>query len=399
MSFEPSPTRPATPKPTLRWDIFCHVIDNFGDIGVSWRLARQLAQEHHQSVQLWVDDLSALTAMEPSLTLTSESQLIHGVQVRYWPDTWCQQQVADVVVEAFGCTLPAPYLDLMATTTPRVLWLNLEYLSAEDWVEQCHGLTSKVGNRFQKYFFFPGFTDKTGGLLREENLIAQRHQFQSNRREKNAFLNRLGLHLPEDALCFSLFSYENPGLHSWLDALSQAPKRVHLLVPQGRILQDLQRWLGVDALGAGDSAQRGALDIHILPFLSQDDYDRLLWCCALNIVRGEDSFVRAQWAGSPMLWHIYPQPEDAHQPKLQAFLTLYLQGLSADAADALKHFWLAWNTGANLADSWARLSPHWSAIQGNAQRWCNHLARQKNISQQLVTFAEKQIIFAPRNLS
>ena len=26
----------------VTWDIFCSVVDNFGDIGVTWRLARQL---------------------------------------------------------------------------------------------------------------------------------------------------------------------------------------------------------------------------------------------------------------------------------------------------------------------------------------------------------------------
>ena len=35
----------ATPAPALRWDLFCRVIDNYGDIGVSWRLARVLREE------------------------------------------------------------------------------------------------------------------------------------------------------------------------------------------------------------------------------------------------------------------------------------------------------------------------------------------------------------------
>ncbi|MEO7887531.1 MAG: elongation factor P maturation arginine rhamnosyltransferase EarP, partial [Polaromonas sp.] len=44
---------------SLQWDIFCKVIDNFGDIGVCWRLAADLASRGHK-VRLWVDDASAL---------------------------------------------------------------------------------------------------------------------------------------------------------------------------------------------------------------------------------------------------------------------------------------------------------------------------------------------------
>ncbi|MBY0444112.1 MAG: elongation factor P maturation arginine rhamnosyltransferase EarP, partial [Burkholderiales bacterium] len=40
---------------TVRWDIFCRVIDNYGDIGVCWRLARQLSFEHGFAVRLMVD--------------------------------------------------------------------------------------------------------------------------------------------------------------------------------------------------------------------------------------------------------------------------------------------------------------------------------------------------------
>ncbi|HET9045379.1 MAG TPA: elongation factor P maturation arginine rhamnosyltransferase EarP, partial [Casimicrobiaceae bacterium] len=40
-----------------RWDVFCKVVDNFGDAGVCWRLARQLVAEHDLAVTLWIDVL------------------------------------------------------------------------------------------------------------------------------------------------------------------------------------------------------------------------------------------------------------------------------------------------------------------------------------------------------
>ena len=36
-----------TARQPLLWDIFCQVIDNHGDVGVCWRLARELAARGH----------------------------------------------------------------------------------------------------------------------------------------------------------------------------------------------------------------------------------------------------------------------------------------------------------------------------------------------------------------
>src|SRR5690606_4716652 len=122
-----------------------------------------------------------------------------------------------------------------------------------------------------------------------------------------------------------------PGLAGWLDVLAKDGRATHLLVPEGRILGDAQRWLGVTSLSAGDIQVRGALTVQVIAFMRQEQYDHLLWCCEFNAVRGEDSFVRAQWAGRPLLWHIYRQDEDIHLDKLDAFLELYTAALSPAA--------------------------------------------------------------------
>ena len=127
------------------WDIFCRVIDNFGDIGVCWRLARQLAAEHNQRVRLWVDDLDSLIRIWPE-TCQLDQQQIAGVNVCRWNPEFCADvQIADVVIEAFACDIPALYLDEMAQLkhlgqTP--VWVNLDYLSAESWVEEFHRMPS-----------------------------------------------------------------------------------------------------------------------------------------------------------------------------------------------------------------------------------------------------------------
>lgn len=368
------------------WDIFCSVIDNYGDIGVTWRLARQLVAEHNARVRLWVDDLSAFGRLCPEADAHATQQFQQGVEVRLWPVPWQPVEAADVVIEAFACELPAAYIEAMRARQPKVLWLNLEYLSAEEWVEGCHGLPSLQSNGLQKFFFFPGFTAGSGGLLRERDLLARRQAFQADAQARASFLHSLGVQALPGARLISLFAYENDALGGWLDALAADTRVTQLLVPEGRILGNLQAWLGCCALGAGDVHRRDHLQVQILPFVRQDQYDRLLWCCELNAVRGEDSFVRAQWAGRPLLWHIYRQAEDAHLDKLEAFLALYIEGLSPTASAALTGFWRAWNTDEALGDSWRALLESWPELAEHAERWCLRQASQPDLAAALAHF-------------
>ncbi len=375
----------------MKWDIFCNVVDNFGDIGVTWRLARQLAAEHGQIVRLWVDEPAVFAPLCPQADPEAESQLQQGVEIRHWRWDWQPVEAADVVIEAFACQLPEQYLEAMAARAEPPRWLNLEYLSAEDWVGGCHGLPSFQPNGLQKTFYFPGFTDDSGGLLREAALLERRQAFQSGPGARKAFLEELGVALEPDALLISLFAYENSALAGWLDALAAGAQQVQLLVPVGRVLADLARWLGEEKLHAGACFRRGSLAIQVLPFVSQEDYDRLLWCCDFNAVRGEDSFVRAQWAGQPFLWHIYQQEEGAHWDKLEAFLTVYCRELSPAAAVALTASWRAWNRGEGMGQAWSGLLEQWPELRHHAERWCQAQAARVDLATGLVQFCTKPL--------
>ncbi|WP_194787806.1 elongation factor P maturation arginine rhamnosyltransferase EarP [Pseudomonas sp. UFMG81] len=363
------------------WDIFCTVVDNYGDIGVTWRLARQLVAEHDLAVRLWVDDLGSFARLCPQLDVTAEQQWQQGVEVRHWAAEWQGAEPAQVVIGAFACQLPPAFVEAMARQPKPPLWLNLDYLSAEDWVEGCHGLPSPQANGLRKIFFFPGFTAKTGGLLRETSLLPRREAF-----ERASFLAGLGVAPQHGARLVSLFAYENPQLGNWLDVLAGDTQPTHLLVPQGRILADLGHWLGEADLPVGALHRRGSLTVQVLPFVSQDDYDRLLWSCDFNAVRGEDSFVRAQWAGMPMLWHIYIQDENAHWEKLEAFLAVYCLGLSAAAGQALSALWRAWNMDRPMGQAWQALQPHWEEVRRHARQWCAEQAAQPDLATKLVQF-------------
>lgn len=369
-----------------RWDIFCSVVDNYGDIGVTWRLARQLAAEQGHAVRLWVDELGAFVRLCPEASLDAQCQHCSGVEVRQWAEPFPAVEPAQVVIEAFACQLPASYIEAMTVSGTRCLWLNLEYLSAEDWVAGCHGLPSPQPGGLQKFFFFPGFVEETGGLLREADLLTRRRAFQADAQAQQAFLQSLGVVRKPGARLISLFAYENAGLAGWLDALAADPQPTQLLVPQGKILADLQTWLGEGPLSPGDHSRRGNLLIHVLPFVAQGDYDRLLWCCDLNAVRGEDSFIRAQWAGRPLLWHIYPQEEGAHWDKLEAFLAIYDADLMPEAAAAQAEFWRAWNTGERMEAAWPALLAAWPALQRHAEQWCDQQAARADLATALEQF-------------
>ena len=351
--------------PTLA--IFCKVVDNYGDIGICWRLARQLQREHGLAVTLWVDDLASFRRICPEVDVRSSEQTVHGVLVRHWrgqEDSFAPGDVADIVIEFFACDIPPAYIEAMAGCEPRPAWLNLEGLTAEEWVEGCHRLPSMHPRlKLTKHFFFPGFTAQTGGLLREGGLERERQDFQSDPDAARAFLRGLGLPDAEiDAYKVSLFCYPHAPVAALFDAWRAGAEPMTCLVPEGVAREAVEAFLGRPGT-AGALATQGALTLRVLPFVPQPDYDRLLWACDLNFVRGEDSWVRGQWAGKPFVWHIYPQDENLHHKKLRAFLGRH----SADIG-SVNAFSLHWN-GATGEGSSAVDSPAlWSALRGDSAR-------------------------------
>lgn len=327
----------------MTWDLFCRVIDNFGDIGVCWRLACDLAARGEQ-VRLWVDDAAALAWMAP--------RGMAGVTVAAFDGA---TDPGDVVVEAFGCNPPPAFVAAMAQRRP--VWINLEYLSAEAYVERSHGLPSPQPNGLTKWFFYPGFTARTGGLLREPDLLAQRDAF-----DRDAWLARFGLQLRPGEQVVTLFCYDNPAIPALLASLAAAPTLL-LLTPGFAQRQ-------VTTLPAGMRSVA-------LPWLDQPGFDRLLWAGDLNFVRGEDSLVRALWAAAPFVWQIYPQHDGVHADKLQALLDRLppVPGLAA--------LWQAWN---GLRADWPGLpaAAPWRQASRTARE---DLAAQDDLTTQLLRLA------------
>ncbi|ENO85623.1 hypothetical protein C666_15020 [Thauera linaloolentis 47Lol = DSM 12138] len=338
---------------------------------------------------MWVDDWAVLARICPPVAAIDPGRggIVAGVELRHWAAPFPLVEPAGVVIEAFACDIPAEHLHTMARRQPAPVWINLEYLSAEDWVSGCHAMASPHPRLpLVKHFFFPGFDDGSGGLLRERGLLERRTAFHHDRAGRADWFASKGVAPEEGALCVSLFAYGQPDLPGLLRSWAEGPQRMHVFVPEGKVMADVERALGPIRLSAGGSVRMGELGVHVLPFTDQDGYDALLWACDLNFVRGEDSFVRAQWAGVPFVWQIYAQQDDAHFDKLDAFMASYASGLAEREADALARFWRAWNGRGKLADAWPAFAAALPVLRRHAAGWCDALAAQPDLVTRLTRF-------------
>ena len=348
----------------MRWSIFCRVVDNYGDIGFAWRLSADLAARGEQ-VRLFADDRRALAWMAPAGAA--------GVEVLAWDDAAAAS--ADVLVETFGCGLPDRVEAELAAGTQRPICLNIEHLSAEPFVERSHGLPSprfsEAGEKHTTWFFYPGFSERTGGLLREPGLLQRRREFGDGRE----WLAAMGIERRDAERCVSLFCYRNPALGVLLDRLGETPAL--LLLTPGPATEQARALLGA-------SLRRGALRAVCLHALPQPDFDRLLWSCDLNFVRGEDSLVRAIWAGVPFVWQIYPQDDGAHAAKLDAFLDRFLEGATVPLAMAVRETFAGWNDLGSAQGPFALPDPaSWAA---HCCSWRDRMAARRDLASTLLEF-------------
>lgn len=379
-------TEPA-PRPA-RWDVFCRVVDNHGDAGVCWRLCCDLASRG-LAVRLWIDDARALSWMAPAGH--------PSVDVRGWPDdvddavagALGQDAPADVVVETFGCGLPSSVLTGLASADEQgvpAVWINLEYLSAEAYVERSHTLPSLqmsgAGRGLTAWFFYPGFTPGTGGLLRESGLREYRDRF-----DRSAWLRDQGIDWRPDERVVSLFCYENPRLPALLEALDAQPTL--LLTTPGAATDQVRALSSVRPPGS-------ALRVQTLPWISQTDYDHLLWSCDLNFVRGEDSLVRAIWSARPFVWQIYQQHDGAHGQKLSAFLERVLDDSSGALPVGASNAMRAWNGLLTTSDATPTAAAAWAILNDRIgmEAWrarcsevADRLSETDDLGTQLIAFA------------
>ncbi len=382
--------------------ILCQVVDNFGDAGVCWRLARDLAAGPHFEPTLIIDQPETLAQIEPRLRCSSNATadcrsaetLLDGVRIiaRAGLETTPRTPPPAVLVSALGCEPPTWLRTQLAGGPPRPLWLQLEYLSAEPWVEDCHGLVSiKPADAAREHFLYPGFTDRTAGLLRERTVFERRDAFRASG-QPATFLRGLGAAPRPDQRVFSLFCYPSAPIERWFEALAAGPAPTLVCVAGGSAQVALRAVLD-DDLAVGDRRGLGQVEFVRLPMLDQEGYDQLLWSCAFNVVRGEDSWLRAHWAGVPFVWQAYPQAELLHLRKLDAFLARMRASSPSLAADhaRIADLMRAWNRADldAIGSAWqtfdARLRAS-DALGEPYRRWVASLAVQTPLTERLTRY-------------
>lgn len=373
--------------------VFVRVIDNYGDAGVGWRLSCLLAEYLHMHVRLWIDDTDALNKLVPA----PEKQA--RITIEAWQgDAMMQQQLsaaADpvLVIETFGCELPPQVLERMRQCRP--LWLNWEYLTAEDWAVGLHAMSSLQPNGLEKYFWFMGIDAGSGGLLREPDYLAEREKFRQQPQLQQAFRQEYGLPLQHTGQLWLVFAYTSGQWAQWMAMWQQADTPVTLWLAGGQVIESLRaaKLIAPEELQQeGDICELGNVTLVRIPFVPQAAFDRLLWLADAAIVRGEDSFVRALWAGLPFFWHIYRQDDDVHLQKLHSFWFKAMQGWPAELRQAFTVLSDDLN-GAGAVSSlkreqaWQYLCAHWQSWVKSAAAWSEMLHGQDNALEKLARFS------------
>lgn len=282
-------------------DIFCRVIDNYGDAGVMWRLARALRADNYR-VRLIIDEPNTLRSLAGSpencpVEKIGESE---NIGVYLWEKSWaegtCPLEPAQAVIEGFACRLPPDYEKKMTRRAPK--WFNIDYFSAEDWIEGCHLMPSiDPATGLVKTNYFPGVTSKSGSLIFENDYEEKKTQWLNLHCEKH------------EALKILFFAYPYGPIEALAHAFSEIHRPIELMLTPCEASRLLAQAL---------TAHSEGITLKSLPFVAQKDFDTLLWDCDIAFIRGEDSAARAMLAGVPFLWHIYHQDDNVHMVKLKA---------------------------------------------------------------------------------
>lgn len=311
-------------------DLFCHVIDNYGDAGVALRFCRAFRQKHPAcTVRLFIDEMKALLEITSSLDAVSPLQNLDGITIinlqSLTPEGICSIGPAEIIIEAFACHIPEWYLDKAYFT--KCLIINLDYLSAESWTAGYHLKESLLPcGSAKKYFYMPGFTDGTGGILPNEPFLpCQLH--------RGAFPAPVTEHLctlgyPNDfhsiAAIGTLFTYEK-SFDTLLSQLNTTFASSLLLCFGNKTHIGMRNTLKrLKCLHSpGDTVfLYGTVSIALLPFFEQRIFDQLLYTTDFNFIRGEDSLTRAILAGRPFLWNAYLQDEKYQLVKVEALCSM-----------------------------------------------------------------------------
>ena len=305
-------------------DIFCEIIDNYGDIGVVYRLAKEMDKIFPDSkVRVFLNRLEEFKSINSNV-VDSPIQIIENIEYitfDYLKENIGKFSASQVIIEAFGCKIPEEYMDIAYENSD--LLINLEYLSAEDWIEDFHLQSSPLGRgKLKKVFFMPGFTERSGGVIADSNYLDRIKKVFENK----DFYTKKYLSEIEDRdskIVGTLFSYEK-NFTTLFEDLKKLDRDVVILAMGEKTQESLKKIFKKNSReDFRNFIKYGKIEVRFLDFLNQEEYEELINVVDFNFVRGEDSFIRAILTGKPFMWHIYCQEDYAHMDKIEGFLDKY----------------------------------------------------------------------------
>lgn len=374
-------------KNYISTDIFCNVIDNYGDIGFCWRLAKNLTIRYNWNVSLLVNNLISFSKIEKNIDIRRDCQIIDKIKIFSWNEKELLNiKPAKIIISAFSCNLPNIYKNNINKLYS--IWINLEYLHTEQWIDDYHLLPSYNNLFMKKFFFFPGFSKKSGGVIREPKLAIERNKMQNNFEIQEKFLK--SIKIPKEIISFRkkgaklifLFCYNHSPISNIIKTLNSSEHEVILL---------FANTISVDLASLIYNKER--IKIFKIPFVSQDEFDRILWCSDINFVRGEDSFVRAIWAKKPLIWNIYPQDREKNVDikKIESWLYLY------SPPQCVCNFTISWNKYSNynkiFHKNFIDLLSESNILdwQKSIKKFTTKQAKKKDLIDNLVNFCKENI--------
>ena len=338
-------------------DIFCQVIDNYGDVGVAYRLAREFKRVYpNKKLRFVINQIEELNLIRKS----------EDIEIILYKDISKIENSADLIIESFGCEIPKEYMDKALKNAKLII--NLEYFSAEKWVDDFHLQESFLGGNLKKYFFIPGLSEKSGGILLDNEFLQRKKKVEAN---KEYYLEKFGIKEKYD-LIGSVFSYEK-NFDSLIEELKKLGKKIILLILSEKTQKNFIKYFD-----NGNNYDK--IKFVKLPFFTYDKYEELLALCDFNLVRGEDSFVRALLLGKPFLWHIYPQDENTHIKKLESFLEKYCSNNKE-----LKQTFINYNIN---KDDFSYFFKNFKEIEKYNKNYANYLIKNCNLMEKLINFIE-----------
>jgi len=340
--------------------ILCKVIDNFGDIGVVYRLAKSLTDiDNSISINLIVSNLESFSKMANEINPTLSFQKFKNWNIFDWNDSetcskYFKENPPFVILQTFQCGLPdwldeIIYDEKFSSLEKLCKIVNIEYLTAEKWAEDFHCLKGATRSAFvKKYFFMPGFTKKTGGLILDKNFTMSLTN--TNYRQKIIENLSKEISFSEDDFNILVFSYPKD-FTFFFDAISdfqeKCSKKIHVFVASGAGLESFRK--------TESEYENKNFLVNYLPYLSQEVWDAFLCSMDFLFIRGEDSFARATLLGKPFLWNIYKQDEEFHLVKLKAFLDI-LDCPKINEFSYLYNRNFEIECGSEVFDSWKEIS-------------------------------------------